>query len=219
MRKFLAFLSVGIISILSFQLSIVKAAAPFPDVEESYAYVNAIEYLKEKGVITGYEDNTFKPNKEISRAEFLKMAVGALEAVTPFSTVYNDCFSDVKEEWFAPYVCYALKKGWIQGYDDGSFKPHNTISRKESIKMLASIASYYIYPVVDEAPYPDVEPGTWVSRYARVAKEKGLIPTGDGKFYPDELMTRGTITESLYRAMVIAKSGHTSFGEYLKSLE
>ncbi len=195
------------------------AASPFPDVAADYQYTTAIQYLYDQGVITGYEDNTFKPNKEISRAEFLKMAIGALEAVTPFSTVYNNCFSDVKDEWFAPYICYALKKNWIQGYDDGSFKPNNTIPRKEAIKMLSSIASYYIYPVVDEAPYPDVEAGTWIARYARVAKEKGLIPSGDGKFYPDELMTRGTITESLYRAMVITKTGNTSFNEYLKSLE
>ncbi len=215
MKKFI----LSLCAILLCIPGIASAKAPFPDVNEDYQYLTAIQYLFEKGVITGYEDNTFKPSKEISRAEFLKMAVGALEAVAPFSTVYNNCFNELKTEWFAPYVCYALKKGWIQGYDNGTFLPNNTISRKEAVKMLASIAGYYVYPVVDVAPYTDVEAGTWIARYARVAKEKGLIPVGDGKFYPDELMTRGTITESLYRAMVIAKTGHTSFTEYLKSLE
>lgn len=52
---------------------------------------------------------------------------------------YTDCFPDVKDEWFAPYVCYAKEQGWVGGYPDGDFKPGNQINFGEAFAILARI--------------------------------------------------------------------------------
>ena len=55
--------------------------------------------------------------------------------ITPSHHTFNNCFSDVGEEWFAPYVCYAQWAGWIEGYADGTFKPAQTVNKAESLEL------------------------------------------------------------------------------------
>lgn len=113
----------------------VLSAAPFSDVPVSDPYAKSIAYLKKRGVATGYEDGTFKPSRMLSRAELLKLIVRAKNAY-PYSLEYSRCFVDVKTEWFASSVCYAQSKGWIQGYEDHTFRPSQNIISSEARKMV-----------------------------------------------------------------------------------
>src|SRR3989338_11653131 len=100
----------GIIGILLLSTAIlapvVRASAtplPFPDMELSwFRYREAVSYLRDRHVIRGYPDGTFKPQQTVNRAEFLKMIFASEHA--PIA-VTHPCFSDVMpEEWYAPYV-------------------------------------------------------------------------------------------------------------------
>lgn len=103
-------------------------ANAFSDVEASHANAEAITYVQGEGIVNGYPDGTFQPFAAINRAEFTKIVMGAL---------FNDmeggnCFPDVKDQWFAPYVCRAKAEGIIGGYPDGTFGPEKPVSFAEA---------------------------------------------------------------------------------------
>ena len=82
----------------------------------------------------GFKNWYLSPDGEINRAELTKMVVAAI--IQPDEKTFNNCFSDVEDQWFAPYICYAKDKGWVAGYDDGNFKPESQITRVEAMKII-----------------------------------------------------------------------------------
>lgn len=125
----------------------------FSDIPASGWYTTAVNTMGSLGVVSGYEDGTFRPNEPITRAEFVSMAVKFLES--PQASTENK-FSDVSaEDWFWNAVQAAVEEGWISGYEDGSFRPNRNITRAE----VASIVNHVLERVAD----PD---------YAKNNKEK-----------------------------------------------
>lgn len=106
--------------------------SPFQDVPSSHRHLDAITVLKDLGIIGGYSDGTFRPDITINRAEFTKIVFAA----TGEATGGSGCFTDVKNEWFAPYVCAAKQAGIIGGYPDGSFGPGKSINFSEAVKIV-----------------------------------------------------------------------------------
>ena len=95
---------------------------------------NAIAYLKSLKVIKGYQDGTFKPNQEISRAETLKIILEALDyKLTNGDTKLSDT---IEKDWFNQYIFTGIDKGIINGFPDGSFKPHQNVNHAEFAKIL-----------------------------------------------------------------------------------
>lgn len=118
------------------------AQAEFTDSEADYDeryettwYFNAAEYLQEKGIVDGYEDGTFQPLNTINRAEFTKIV---LNATHPEAVGGSHCFTDVEDEWFAPYICGAKTLGIIGGYPDGTFLPGDNVNFAEAAKILTN---------------------------------------------------------------------------------
>lgn len=115
----------------------------FSDVSASSWYTTAVNTMGSLGVVSGYGDGTFRPNKPITRAEFVSMAVKFLES--PQASTENK-FSDVSvEDWFWNAVQAAVEEGWISGYEDGSFRPNRNITRAE----VASIVNHVLERVAD----------------------------------------------------------------------
>jgi len=111
------------------------ADTPYPDMELSwYRYKEAVSFLRDRDVIQGYDDGTFKPKATINRAEFLKMVFKSHDGKAP---VGGKCFSDIDEEaWYAAYVCAAKRRDIISGYPDGTFKPDTPVNMAEAIKII-----------------------------------------------------------------------------------
>ena len=170
----------------------------------------AIQYLFDNNVISGYSDGTFKPYNTVNRAELLKILVGGT-GNNPSVAQYHSCFPDVNSEWFAPYVCYAKSKGWVQGYPDNSFRPSQVVSKVEAIKMLVNSQSYTVPQTVTETLFSDVQNTQWYAPFVQVAKSKGLLELSNGSYGVTNGMTRGEISENIYRAMIIQKNGLSSF--------
>jgi hypothetical protein len=167
---------------------------------------DAIYGLYEKGVIKGYSDGTFKPELAINRAELIKMLV-AWKINEPDTQKYNNCFPDVTDEWFAPYVCYAKEEGWIEGYlagdYKGHFKPALTASKAEAMKMLLNALAIDVEES-QVASFEDVNSSEWYAKFVAKAAELGALEDTGNFFNPGTAITRGSLAESLYRLLVEA---------------
>ena len=110
-----------------------NADVTFSDIADGAWYIPAVTAMSEAGVINGYEDGTFKPDNKITRAEFVTMLMQSrnIEKYTELP------FSDVSSElWSADYIYSAYKAGYIDGYDDGTFRPDSPITRAEAVKII-----------------------------------------------------------------------------------
>lgn len=175
-----------------------------PDVSSDHPYYEAVDYLLTHDIINGYNDGSIKPDQEITRAELLKIFVeGAIG--TPETFEYNRCFNDVVIlEWYTRYVCYAKAEGWVEGYEDGSFKPADYIDKAETITMLLRTQGLHAPGpwFVDTDPFDDVAIETWYGPSVWYAKENALIPTTASSFHPEQLITRGEAFDMLYRTII-----------------
>ncbi|QRN84665.1 S-layer homology domain-containing protein [Clostridia bacterium] len=106
----------------------------FEDVEGHWAQ-NAVNDMASRKVISGYTDGTFNPNGAITRAEFAVIMVQALGLDD--GAVENE-FSDVADSaWYSGYIATAKHYGLISGYEDGTFRPNDRITREQAITILA----------------------------------------------------------------------------------
>lgn len=225
--KFYRYLSIGIVlCTLMANVGITFAEAemlPFTDVTLDNPNLEAISALKEKGIIGGYPDGTFKPNQVVNRAEALKMIYGIKDLKTwgqIKDTVFDipkDVsnvkvpFKDIdKNAWYFQYLQRAINDGVIEGYPDNTFKPEQTVNTVENLKMLLEytflregIDSLGDGQAIIEAPFNDVELNQWYTGYAVYAAEKDIIK-GDNKnnIYPSEGMTRGKLAQAIYNLYV-----------------
>jgi uncharacterized repeat protein (TIGR02059 family) len=112
------------------------AAVDATDVNGHWAQVQIEKWLTD-GLINGYPDGQFKPDQEITRAEFVALVNRAFEKQSENAT---GGFSDVKPaDWFYDEVASAKAAGYISGYPDGTFKPYNAITRQEAAAVLTKL--------------------------------------------------------------------------------
>ena len=104
----------------------------YSDVSEDAWYNNAVSTLSNAGIIDGYEDGTFKPDGNITRAEFATIAVRFFEATYDG----GDLFSDIAGHWAQDYINEAANAGIVDGYPDGTFQPQQLITRAEAMTMV-----------------------------------------------------------------------------------
>jgi hypothetical protein len=116
-----------------------QASGVFPDVPSDHPYVTAIESLASKGIIGGYASGKFGPGDPVVRQQFAKMIVLAMG----FAVTEQDShsFSDVSRSTSGLYpyafVAVAANNGLATGYDDGSFRPLDKITRMQVLTMVA----------------------------------------------------------------------------------
>ena len=104
----------------------------YTDVPADAWYNNAVSTLSNAGIIDGYEDGTFKPDGNITRAEFATIAVRFFEATYDG----EDLFSDIAGHWAQDYINEAANAGIVDGYPDGTFRPQQYITRAEAMTMV-----------------------------------------------------------------------------------
>ncbi len=183
----------------------------FPDVSTDHKNIRAITVLKEAitvlkdaGVISGYPDGTFQPDRTLQRGELMKIVVEA-DGVVLDNALYNNCFTDVHDEWFAAYVCYAKQKGWITGYSDGSFHPANEVNLAEALKMIESATNLNPDDVAMGANFPEELKNQWYTTFLNTANEFNLLGEDIRFVNADTKVTRANASEYLYRALQISE--------------
>ena len=116
---------------------------PFPDVSENSEQFTAIKYLSGENLLTGNEDGSFNPEGTLNRAEWAAILT-RLAGADPSGEEYNNCFPDVKEDWFAPYVCLSKDQGWVKGYGSGLYEPGSPVQDIEVLVTLAKLTGWDI---------------------------------------------------------------------------
>lgn len=117
------------------------AAAPlvnaFPDVPDGYWAACPIDKLAMNDIVVGYPDRMFKPNRDISRAEFATMMVKGYN-LNCSGLLSKSLFKDVpKSHWANPLIAKAVEEGIMCGYPDNKFKPKQPVTRVEALTAMA----------------------------------------------------------------------------------
>lgn|GEM_PF-4306152 len=176
--------------------------SPFDDIRGHWAE-DAICELWKMDVVDGRDHDDFNPNDEITRAEFLKMALLAADYdVNEMDS--GDIFSDVSEDdWFYEYVTYAAFKGYVHGYDDGTFQPNDEITRAEALVLIMRIADEELWDFNDrDINFDDVDEDDWFAYAVVIADREGIIQ-GDrhnDDFDPNDDLTRAESAVMVRRA-------------------
>lgn len=174
---------------------------PFTDVPETHWAFSQILLLKDMGVINGYADGEFKPNRPVTRSEFITMAVKAL-GMEPSTKAL--AFKDKNQipSWATESWQTAVQSGLVKGYADGTIRPDQKISRAEMITILVrgldlpeengEKLSY-----ADLKQIPD-----WAVPYVKTATANGLVQ-GDAsnRFAPYKNASRAEVATVLFNSM------------------
>lgn len=181
----------------------------FTDISQHWGK-SYIEDLASRGVITGYIDGTFLPNKEITRAEFTAIILRAL-GVQPSSTTSK--FSDVANNaWYAGFVGLASDYGFVLGVGENNFAPERNITREEMSAIITRILS----SIGENTSVSSAEAtnllskfsdgntvSSWSRNYMVYLVNAGLIQGADGKVSPKKFTTRAEVSAVISR--LIAK--------------
>ena len=147
----------------------------------------AVEFLQQEGVVNGFPDNTFRPQQNITRAEFLKIALKSKEEVVE-ECEPTKTFSDVqKSNWYYNVICYAVNNNIVQGYADGTFRPNNPINFRDAAKIIAKVHNIEV---------PEDAGEEWFSGYLAALQRDRVVPesiTDSAK-----LLTRGEMSEIIW---------------------
>ena len=129
----------------------------FSDIKESAWYYESVNAMSQAGIINGYTDGTFRPENQITRAEFVTMIMQN-KTLSEFDTIP---FTDVKSDlWSVKYIYSAYKEKYIDGYEDNTFKPDNPITRAEAVKIINSVLGRNDYRN-EKNPFGDVSQNHW----------------------------------------------------------
>ena len=162
-------------------------------------YAEAAEVLTGMGIINGYEDDSFKPQQSITRAEVAAMiyrvATGDVDDEKADINAGAKLFTDVNaDDWFAGYVNYCGDAEYIKGYEDDSFRADNNVTGYEVLAMILRAVGY--------DKNKEFTGPTWTINVASTATELGMLENLDNSVNLAEPATREVVAELIFRAIV-----------------
>lgn len=173
-------------------------ASQFSELKGHFAE-NQMQAWIEKGFIHGYQDGSFKPNKSITRAEFMSLVNRAF-GYTKETDIH---FKDVsKNDWFYQAVSIASEAGYMEGYPNLTMKPNHPITRQEVAKVVTIINNLQI----DENATKSFEDYTSISAWSKgfvggVLNADIMVGYPDGSFKPHRHITRAEAVITLNNAL------------------
>ena len=175
--------------------------AAFTDVAEDSNVYTAVQTLSSLSILNGYEDGSFGPEKDITRAEFCAVVCRALGLGDPAkgATSFTDVAAD---HWASGYINLAAGQGIVNGYGNGLFGPEDNVTYEQAVKMLV-VALGFEPMAAQKGGYP--------TGYLVVANTYGLtenvVAAGDAA-----PANRGVVAQLTYNALDIPMMAQTGFG-------
>ena len=164
----------------------------FTDLEGHWAE-EAVMSLAQKGIVSGKGEGIFDPDGKVTRAEITKMIALAfqLDASQGSGGSYTDVVSSA---WYFNYVSYAAAAGVVQGYEDGTFRPENDVTRQELCVMLvrAAGAEQLRASAQSDVSFRDAASiAQWADESVGLLASAGIVSGDqDGNFLPEDGATR-----------------------------
>lgn len=173
------------------------------DINDAKWAADEINFLNKKKIISGYEDNTFRPNNAITREEFVTVIINAV-GIVPIENLENH-FEDVKKDaWYEKFVITAVNQGYVSGIGETVFGTGENISRQDA----AAIVYRVIKDIEREKTreYSEFADAGTISDYAKEAVkcmyEYSIINGSDGNmFNPKNNLTRAEAAKMIYNAL------------------
>ncbi len=190
----------------------------FPDVDFSTSQGQAIEKMYEAGYLKGYNDGTFRPNSFITRAELTKVfnQVFGYELNEEKDKVLPD-FSDIdKNAWYYKDLRIAQTNGYINGFNDGTFRPNENFTRQQTCVVLA-VAAGLQTPVKDIVINDYVAP--WASNYVKASIADGAFKLENGNFRAVQNITRGEVCQALVKYLSTEEDTSVETSSEVKTTE
>lgn len=188
------------IALLASLMLSTNAFAAYTDVSEESDIYSAVRTLSTLGILNGYEDNAFRPNANITRAEMCAILCRALGAKP---TEYHDLFTDVTEDhWASKYITFCGGQKIVSGMGDGTFEPDGNVTYEQAVKMIISAIGYNLMAEAN---------GGWPDGYLKIAHKYG-VSTDVKVEKTDSAATRGTVAQLMYNALTIPLMVQVVFG-------
>lgn len=174
---------------------------PYPkDIDGHWAEIY-VRRLYDLCIIEGYGDGTFKPQQHVTRAELVKMALYSKDIEPDAGCYDNDCgtpFDDL-DAWQGKWIRPAYFRNVVEGYDHNKFRPNQSITRAEAVKVV--LATYGYSPVsTNRSFFNDVH--GWSVGWVERAHEIGLVQgIGNGNFDPNRPITRAEAAKIIAKMM------------------
>lgn len=138
-----------------------RTSNTFADVPNDYWANTAISTMAGLGIVQGRSSTAFDPNASITRAEFAAICA----RFDTGKSSGTQTFSDIKGHWAQSYIERAAELGWIKGFEDGTFRPNDCITRAQAMTMINRVLNRIPEDASDLLPdmnvWPDCNPGDW----------------------------------------------------------
>lgn len=180
-----------------------EAAIRFPDLPNSYWAYPFVAELTRRGIISGFQDGTFRPDQPVTRAEYAALIGGVLPAAQQAQIPFNDVPAGF---WGTQAIDQAVKSGFLKGYPDATFEPTQPISK---MQVLLSLANGFqlakpanpgavVQAFDDRAQIPE-----WATPAVAAAAESGVVVNypNVSQLNPNQPATRGEVAAMLYQAL------------------
>ena len=172
-----------------------EESSAFTDIDGN-VYKKQIEELAQKGIISGYGDGTFAPEKELTRAEFATIIVKAIALEEDAVSV----FEDVKEDaWYYGTISAAYKNGIVMGMSETIFSPDTQVTREQGMAF-AIRAMKLLDAEMTAAVIMDEGVSIWAISSVSYCVGSGLIDTESG-IRPQDNLTRGEAANLVYNLL------------------
>lgn len=224
MIKKLIYLCLVVVIFVTMNMSAISVTSlgntKFSDVTSAYSWAtDAINKLVEKGAISGVDSKHFEPDSPVTKEQFAKMLVGALDIELPkeeeavegeeVKTEEKKTFKDVEESrWSYPYITASSDYFYDDSYGSGAFNPEENYTREKCAYAIAYALGYggksanLLDSKVLENNFKDVNDITEALKSAvAMTAERGIVKGADGKIRPKGEVTRAEAAVLLYRAM------------------
>ncbi len=183
------------------QASFAPVPLPFEDVPTGAWYEEAVRYAYTHGIMEGMSATTFVPGKSLTRAEAVQILYNLEDQPTVSGTA---TFPDLVYEWYKPAIAWAEQTSVVDGYEDGTFRPDEPVTRQEFAQMLYNYAAYKGYDLTaqgDLSSFPDGnEVQEWAVPAMAWANGNALINGhDDGTLEPGGTATRAQAASILMR--------------------
>ncbi len=182
----------------------------FLDVADGFWAAPFIWRLYEMGVVNGVETHRFAPGAVVTRGAFVTI-LGRLAGIDTGEYTQLS-FTDVQaEDWYGPYVAWAAETGITLGFEDGSFRPGDSISREQlAVMLLRYIRAFDLGLTLEEKPAftDEASISAWALEAVNALRDAGLLSgRGENRFEPKDTATRAEICAVVCRIADLSKQG------------